>query len=601
MEYKNHYLQLIALVATMFCALGLQAQQAYTVYTPDDSTLTFYYDNLRSTRTGTTYDLNTGNNSPDWVRDNTNLSVTTAVFDPLFAGARPTTTASWFLNMDHLRTITGLNYLNTDSVTDMSNMFNYCRRLTSIDVSNFNTANVTNMNSMFNICLVLESLDVSSFNTANVTNMGSMFSRCMALKSLDLSSFNTANVTNMSNMFNNCQALIVLDLTGFNTANVTNMSTMFYLCNKLASIHVGSGWSTQSVTSSANMFYSASKLVGAKGTLYTTSHNDATYAHVDGGLSNPGYLWDEDMNEPYAMFTSDNSTLTFYYDDQRASRPGTNYSITTTSLPLWYTGNISSSVRQVVFEPAFANASPATVRSWFFYMINLQSITGLKYLNTENATDMYNMFYNCYQLKTADVSNFNTANVTNMSFMFANCSALESVDVSGFNTAKVTTMEGMFLYCPKLTVLDFSNFNTAKVTTMNEMFMNNFNLTTVYAGRGWSTEAVTTSSGMFQGCNKLVGGMGTTFDRDHTDAAYARIDGGTENPGYFTEKINFMRGDVNGDNDVSIADVTALIDYLLTSDVSLINFEAADCNEDNDVSIADVTALIDYLLRGAWN
>jgi hypothetical protein len=60
-------------------------------------------------------------------------------------------------------------------------------------------------------------------------------------------------------------------------------------------------------------------------------------------------------------------------------------------------------------------------------------------------------------------------------------------------------------------------------------------------------------------------------------------------------------GDVNGDNHVSIADVTALIDYLLSHDASSINIDAADCNHDNSVSIADVTKLIDYLLNGTWD
>ena len=62
-----------------------------------------------------------------------------------------------------------------------------------------------------------------------------------------------------------------------------------------------------------------------------------------------------------------------------------------------------------------------------------------------------------------------------------------------------------------------------------------------------------------------------------------------------------MRGDVNGDGSVSIGDVTALIDFLLSGDASGINQAAADCNQDNGVSIGDVTALIDFLLAGSWN
>ena len=106
---------------------------------------------------------------------------------------------------------------------------------------------------------------------------------------------------------------------------------------------------------------------------------------------------------------------------------------------------------------------------------------------------------------------------------------------------------------------------------------------------------------MFGECTSLVGGQGTTYDANHIDKTYAHIDGGPSNPGYFTEKNASLRGDVNGDGSVSISDVTALIDYLLSGDASAINTDAADCNRDNGVSIADVTVLIDYLLSGTWN
>jgi hypothetical protein len=105
---------------------------------------------------------------------------------------------------------------------------------------------------------------------------------------------------------------------------------------------------------------------------------------------------------------------------------------------------------------------------------------------------------------------------------------------------------------------------------------------------------------MFNYSTRLVGGQGTTYDANHVDAAYAHIDGGTSNPGYFTDKNASLRGDVDGDNDVTIADVSALIDYLLTGNPTGINLAAANCDGDSDVSIADVSALIDYLLTGTW-
>ena len=65
-----------------------------------------------------------------------------------------------------------------------------------------------------------------------------------------------------------------------------------------------------------------------------------------------------------------------------------------------------------------------------------------------------------------------------------------------------------------------------------------------------------------------------------------------------TSKVVVL-GDVNNDGNVSILDVTALIDYLLTGDDSRINLQNADCNNDNSITIIDVTALIDYLLTSS--
>ena len=67
-----------------------------------------------------------------------------------------------------------------------------------------------------------------------------------------------------------------------------------------------------------------------------------------------------------------------------------------------------------------------------------------------------------------------------------------------------------------------------------------------------------------------------------------------------TKQGGSLRGDVNDDDNVTIADVTTLIDYLLSDNDSGINLDAADCNQDTTINIADVTALIDYLLSGQW-
>ena len=579
--------------------------EPYACYTPASTTLTFYCDKLRSSRPGTTYDLNEDDNEPGWYTDGTNDNVTKVVFHSSFANALPTSTLQWFGMMSNLRSITGITYLNTENVATMSSMFLNCSSLTSLDLSGFNTAHVANMGDMFYGCTGLTSLDLSGFNTANVTNMAAMFYGCTGLRNLDLFGFNTAHVSSMRNMFYDCSGLTSLDLSdfntsevtdmgwmfagfsgltsldlsNFNTANVTNMKHMFRGCNNLTTILAGCAWSTAAVTDSERMFYNCTSLVGGQGTTYSSSHVDAAYAHIDGGSSNPGYF--TAITEAYACYTPSNTTLTFYYDDLYYTRPGTTYSLVD-GMPEWYNDlldlNISSlPMTRVAFDPSFAGARPTSTYAWFANMSNLQSITGMEYLNTSEVIDMYAMFYECSGLTTLDLSNFNTANVVNMCAMFYYCNGLTTLDLSSFNTAKVIDMSGMFLGCESLT--------------------------TIYAGSGWSTDGLNSlddSYRMFYVCTSLVGGMGTTYDENYMDAARAHIDGGPSNPGYFTAKSSFLRGDVNGDGQVKIGDVTALINYLLSHDASGVNLDAADTNQNGGINISDVTALVNYLLSGSW-
>ena len=67
-----------------------------------------------------------------------------------------------------------------------------------------------------------------------------------------------------------------------------------------------------------------------------------------------------------------------------------------------------------------------------------------------------------------------------------------------------------------------------------------------------------------------------------------------------TKHGDILRGDADDSGDINIADVTTLIDYLLSGNTSAINLDNADCNQDNDINISDATTLIDYLLSGSW-
>ena len=267
--------------------------EAYVHLSTDETTLTFYYDSLRADRNGTTWGISDEKDNifpsiPAWAGEQYFLDATvlTAVFDASFRDVRPTTTARWFYWLKLLKSIEGLEHLNTSQVTDMGGMFlgceslaaldlssfdtskvkyvrgmfEDCKGLTTLNLSNFDTSKLTSMLDMFRGCESLTALDLSSFDTSKVTDMGCMFYGCASLTALDLSSFDTSNVTDMSCMFYSCKSLTALDLCSFDTSNVTDMRRMFYSCESLTTIYCNSSWSDRL---SNDMFSGCNSLRGA--------------------------------------------------------------------------------------------------------------------------------------------------------------------------------------------------------------------------------------------------------------------------------------------------------------------------------------------------
>ena len=410
------------------------------------------------------------------------------VFDESFNTYAPTSLSGFFGGCETLETISGLEYLNTANVTDMSFMFHGCSALKSLDLTNFNTAKVTNMDNMFYRCSTLTSLDLKNFNTAEVTNMYHMFYGCSALKSLVITNFNTAKVVNMGNMFYGCSALTSLDLTNFNTAKVTDMSFMFYGCSALKSLDLTNfntakvvnmymmfngcsalesldltNFNTAKVTYMNNMFegcsalttiYASDKFVtdnvsngsdmftGCESLKdYSDSKTDHTYAYCGGtdGYFTPVF--------DYAEFDNATGTLTFR---RGLSKPAGAYDLNMESNnPGWEAQK--RNIKKVVFDASFANARPTSCCRWFADCFYLTEIDGIENLNTQNVTDMREMFVCCYALTSLDVSNFNTQNVEDMSSMFSGCSTLQTIFASDkFVTDQVFGGSDMFSGCTNL-------------------------------------------------------------------------------------------------------------------------------------------------------
>ena len=479
--------------------------ETYAVFDEATNTLTFKRDNNKPAGA---FALNEDYNTPGWYKPNDDGSnaniIKKVVFDASFANARPTSCYEWFFGCTDLTSIEGIEYLNTENVTDMSGMFYGCSALTTLDVSNFDTKNVTNMSNMFHWCLALTTLDVSNFDTKNVTNMRGMFYNCHALTTLNVSNFDTQNVTNMSNMFSVCFALTTLDVSNFDTQNVTNMSWMFSYDTALTTIYASDKFVTTACEVDENMFAECANLMGA--VPYDENKVGKEMANYT-----TGYFTDiaSKVVESYAVFDEATNTLTFKHDTKKpygafALNEGDN-------APGWNDESNANIIKKVVFDASFANARPTSCYRWFDGCDKLTTIEGIEYLNTENVTNMGLMFSNCWALTTLDVSKFDTKNVTNISGMFSSCEALTTLDVSNFDTQNVTDMSDIFNGCKALTTLDVSNFDTKNVTDMSGMFWVCAALTTLDVSH-FDTQNVTNMNGMFCDCSAL-----TTLDVSNFD------------------------------------------------------------------------------------
>ena len=581
-----------------------------------------------------TFKENVGETLPEnsaWVEDkqtvaaiNTKLgngTIVHIVFDKSFRTYTPTSLRRFFEDLTKLETITGLEYLNTENVTDMGHMFYSCSSLTSLDVTHFNTENVTDMSYMFSDCSSLTSLDVTHFNTAKVTDMSAMFYSCSSLTSLDVTHFNTENVTKMYSMFYSCSSLTSLDVTHFNTARVTNMIAMFYSCSALTSLDV-THFNTANVTNMSRMFSSCSSLTSldvrnfntanvmnmngmfsysvALTSLYLTNFNtekvtnmedmfsgckalttiyasskfvttrvtkssgmfnkceklkgevvwkkdkatDKTYAKIEGGYFSGGIPRVKYADGTLTFFLTSKETLG---ENEYELNSGKNF-------PEWIKHSLG--ITKVVFDTSFANARPTSCYKWFWWCDKLKQVEGIKNLNTKEVTDMVNMFCDCRDLSSLDVSGFNTGKVTDMSGMFYDCISLKLLDVTNFNTANVKSMSNMFYNCQNLASLNVTNFNTANVTNMQGMFYSCPALTTIYASDKFVTTNVETGSNMFFNCIKLKGFIDYKNNSDKTDHTYANY-----KTGYFTKLVG-----KNGDEKIGATGETLATDNLVLDD-----------------------------------
>lgn len=361
----------------------------------------------------------------------------------------------------------------TKNVTTMDHMFNWCPKLQSINLETFDTSKVTDFGCMFWNCQSLTSLDLSSFNTSSARLLFEMFRRCKNLKSIDLSGFDVTKNVYFNGLFQECESLEEINLPRTGCWNNAIVTLMFKDCKSLTQIDM-SGFDMSNVTEADGIFEGCDSLKVIKA---SDSIGDVTISLPE--IEGMGWYLDDDHNNEADSSTDyvhwvvpENTAHTYILLDKIANEAdliygqafnveiknladnGTHYEwsdkIENTITDIIWTSekftsdvNLSNSGAPVyarktiknnnaiieLYTPAETVHFHSNSGSMFERMEGLTQISMLlsDKIDTEKVSDFSNMFNDCRNLETLDISNFEISNESNTENMLSNCQVLKKV------------------------------------------------------------------------------------------------------------------------------------------------------------------------------
>ena len=229
------------------------------------------------------------------------------------------------------------------------------------------------------------------------------------------------NLNTLESMFSGCNSLQSVSLEGLKTSNVTSLSAFFYNCNSLSSINL-SGCDFSNVTECSSMFSGCSNLQS----IDLSGHN----------LKN--------VTNSFGMFKDCEKLTSINFAD--------------------------------------CDFSKVTGSKWMFYQCKALQTVDLSGAQL-SSKDCYEMFMDCGNLNSVNLSGCNFNGVTTCYEMFKNCSALKEIDLSGcsFKCADNASLTYMFYNCTSLETVDFSNCDLSNSTSHKLLFTNCKALKTIRA------------------------------------------------------------------------------------------------------------------------
>ena len=531
---------------------------AYAEFDNATGTLTFRYKGVKPEGA---YYLNQGTFDPSWLAQKEKIKK--VVFDASFANARPTSCYYWFSKCSNLTTIEGIEYLNTENVTNMCYMFG-SSALTSLDLTKFNTEKVEDMKYMFYRCSALTTIFASDkFVTSKVRFGYDMFTDCKKLigaikydgskidhhyanydtgyfsrpayaefdKSTGTLTFKCStskpagvydlNVgTNKPGWLTQTDYIkkVVFDAS-FANARPTSCYYWFCDCSKLTDIEGIENLNTENVTNMNSLFDRCSALTLLDLTNFNTAKvSDMSYMFM--GCSALTTIFVSDKFVTNQVTSSDNMFHmcinligAIEYDGSKSDHNYANYEngYFTPEGGFYAYAEFDEGTKKLTFRRGLSKPEGAydlnegrILPDWNNLRTNVKKVVFDASFASARPTNCYGWFKDFTNLTTIEGFEYlNTENVTNMTGVFNGCSALTSLDLTNFNTAKVTDMKLLFANCSALESLDLSMFNTENVTSMPSMFNGATNLKTLNVSN-FNTEKVNNMGHMFANCPNLT-------------------------------------------------------------------------------------------------
>ena len=499
-------------------------------------------------------------------------SLTAVAFGSKTAADNLTSMSGMFYGCSALKSVSFGDHFNTSKVSDMGNLFNGCYALESIDFGNAFVLGDTNITCMFQDCRSLKAVDLSGFTSSSIRSVAYMFNGCTSLESVDLSGFTFENCWNyryafagcqslksvtfgtglpayavnteigMNNMFEGCSSLETIDMSAFDMSRVSGMSSMFSGCSKLKNLTLPStaiGTQYLSLTGAFNGCFSLEKLdlshfnapysksgmftdcgvkeltLGSAFSVDTSMYLNNIRTRGDMTVSYQGwYVKDGDPDTivsgsgEYATLSAGKTYCLKYQEltDTAYEVEGDTLTLTKGAFDadklskLFAYLNKSTTIRHLVVSSSDVTF-PADASNLFRNCYDLVSID-LSEADLSGITNMSRMFEYCGKLETIHFGNADFSQVTDMSYMFNGCGSLTTLDLSKASFSRLENMSGMFSGCEKLTAVDFGHADFSKVTDMSHMFNGCAALeSSPVAGK--NTASVENMSYMFNDCRSL--------------------------------------------------------------------------------------------------